>query len=380
MTALPSYVDFRDVARRRLPHFLFEYYDGAAFDGRTAEANVRDFSLLPMEQRVLCDVGGVSTATSLLGEACALPLAFSPIGLAGMAWRRGEVAAAAAAQAKGVPFSLSTTSVCDMAEVADIAPPWFQLYMMRDRAFMADMIDRAQAQGCRTLLLTVDLPVLGTRWRDARSGLNQRGIGGAIWRARQIAMRPGWALSVGLGGKPHTLGNISHGLGGGKSLAACMAYTSSSLETNLSPATIEWVRSLWCGNLLVKGVLRESDALAALSAGADGIVISNHGGRQLDGVPSTASVLERISRAVTGRGVVLVDSGIRTGLDVYRALARGADAVMVGRPWLFALAAAGRVGVEKMVDNLQADLRIAMALSGTRSIAEIRMQGGFPAI
>lgn len=379
MTALPSYDDMRAAAQKRLPHFLFEYYDGGAYAGRTAAANVRDFSGLPMQQRVLRHVGNISTESSLLGQKNLLPMALSPVGLAGMAWRRGEVAAATAAQAMGVPFGLSTTSICDVDEVAAITAPWFQLYMMRDRGFMADMIEHAQAQGCTTLLFTVDLPVLGVRWRDARSGLSQPGVTGMIRRAAQIARRPGWGLSVGVRGKPHTLGNISRGLGGAKSLRECMAYTSSSLEADLGLAEIEWVRSIWRGNVLVKGILCEDDALAAISAGADGIVISNHGGRQLDGVPSTASVLERIARAVAGRGTVLVDSGIRTGLDIYRALARGADAVMVGRPWVFALAAAGRAGVEQIIGNMQAELRVAMALSGVQSIAEIRAQSGLAA-
>ncbi|HEX8059034.1 MAG TPA: L-lactate dehydrogenase [Novosphingobium sp.] len=370
--AIASTADFRTLARGRLPHFLFEYYDGAAFDGVTARANERDLLDVELRQRVLCDVAEISTRVRLWDDDMALPLALSPVGLAGMAASRGEVQAARAAAAAGIPLSLSTTSVCRLDEVARVAPPWFQLYMVRDRGFVEALIGEAARQGCKTLLMTVDLPVLGTRWRDAHSGLWDRTAWGALRRGGQMLARPGWSFDVGFRGRPHNLGTIARFLGRDDTpLGDCMAFTNGNMEAKLDWTALQWVRDRWDGRLLVKGVLESDDAEAAIAGGADGIVVSNHGGRQLDGVASTACALPRIAAAVQGRVPLLVDGGVRSGLDVLRMLALGAQGVMIGRPWVFALAAAGERGVRQLIELISAELRIAMALTGCRDIAAI---------
>lgn len=364
--------DYRDVARRRLPHFLFEYYDGAAFDGVTAAANEADLLQVELRQHVLRDVSGITTDTVVLGEAMALPLALSPVGLAGMAARRGEVQAAKAVRSRGIPMALSTTSVCRLDEVAAVSPPWFQLYMVRDRGFVSAMMEQAAASGCDKLVLTVDLPALGTRWRDRRSGLYELGIGGAVRRGAQMISRPRWLADVGLCGRPHNLGTIARHLGrDNRALADCMAFVNANMEAKLDPSTLAWVRERWHGKLIVKGVMEVESAQLALDGGADALVVSNHGGRQLDGVASTARAMPRIAQALDRRATLLVDGGIRTGLDVLRMIALGADAVMIGRPWVYALAAGGATGVEKLIDTMAAELRIAMALTGCRSLADI---------
>ncbi len=364
--------EFRAGARRRIPHFLFEYYDGAAFDGVTAARNLHDLAQVELRQRVLCDVSDISTATVLLGEPAALPLALSPVGLAGMAARRGEVLAARAAEARNIPMALSTTSVCPLGEVAAVRPPWFQLYMVRDRDFVAGMLDWALAQGCTTLLFTVDLPVMGTRWRDHHSGLNRQGPAGAVRRYGQMLARPGWAMRVGLAGGPHNLGNVAHHLGRPRaSLADCMAYVNANKEDCLDWDALAWVRARWPGKLVVKGIMENEDARLARDGGADAIIVSNHGGRQLDGAASTVQALMRIVDALGGQLPILVDGGVRTGLDILRMLAIGANGVMLGRPWVYALAAQGQAGVERLIDILAEELRIAMALCGCRSLNDI---------
>lgn len=372
MTAMVNFADFRAEARRKLPHFLFEYYDGGAFDEVTARANEHDMRGIVLPQSVLMDVPDVSTATRVLGADLSLPLVLGPVGLAGMASRRGEVAAAQAAAQAGIPICLSTASVCPLDEVAGAAIPWFQLYMLRDRDMMQQLLNWVASSGCTTLVLTVDVPVLGTRWRDSRSGLNDVGPVGQARRSLQIARRPGWAFDVGLRGGPHTLGTISHLLGGAAGLGDCMGFMSQMLETRLGLDCLAWVRDRWAGNLVVKGVLSPEDAERAIAAGADAIVVSNHGGRQLDGVQSTAAALPGIVRRVRRRVPVLVDGGIRSGLDIARILSLGADAAMIGRPWLFALAAGGMAGVRHMIANMESELRIAMTLSGRREIADFR--------
>ena len=364
--------EFRAVAKRRIPHFLFEYYDGAAFTGLTAARNLRDLEAIELRQRVLCDVSGISTSTDLLGEAASLPLALSPVGLAGMAARRGEVLAAKAARARHIPMTLSTTSVCPLDEVAAVRPPWFQLYMVRDRAFVAEMLDWAVAQGCTTLFFTVDLPVMGTRWRDHHSGLYQPGVKGLFRRYGQMLARPSWAARVGLRGRPHNLGNIAHHLGNPEaSLTDCMVYTNANKEDCLDWSALGWVRQRWPGKLVVKGIMECEDARLAMDGGADAIVVSNHGGRQLDGAASTASALLRIVDSLDGRLPILVDGGVRSGLDILRMLAIGANGVMMGRPWVYALAAAGQAGVERLIHILEEELRIAMALCGCRSLRDV---------
>ncbi|HKY82396.1 MAG TPA: L-lactate dehydrogenase [Sphingobium sp.] len=369
--SIATAADFREVARRRLPHFLFEYFDGAAFDGRTARQNIDDLASVELRQRVLRDVSRIDPGARLLGQDWTMPLALGPVGLAGMAARRGEVIAARAARAAGIGFALSSTSICPLDEVSVEGPCWFQLYMVRDRRFVEDMIGRARMLGSPALVLTVDLPVLGPRWRDARSGLYQPALAGQIRRLAQALLRPRWAMNVGLGGRPHSLGNVVRFLGPDAGMTDCMAWTQANMDASVNWDALSWVRALWKGPLIVKGIMEADDARRAVAHGADALVVSNHGGRQLDGVASTARALPAIAAALEDAVPLLVDGGIRTGLDIVRMIALGASAVMVGRPWLYALAAAGEAGVRRMIALMEAEMRIAMALTGCNNIADI---------
>lgn len=366
--------DYRELARRRLPRFLFDYIDGGACAETTLRRNVSDLQDIALHQRVLRDVSDIDLSTTLFGQRSALPVALAPVGLAGLYARRGEVQAARAAAAFGVPFTLSTVSACSIGEVAagSPAPFWFQLYMTRDRGFVRDMLARAAEAGCPALVFTVDLPVPGTRYRDVHSGLaGASGLGGELRRMGQALGRPGWAWDVGLHGRPHTLGNVAPMLGDRSALADVMAWMGANFDPGVTWADLAWVRDHWKGPLIIKGVLDPEDARAAVDLGADGVVVSNHGGRQLDGALSTARALPAIARAVDGRIAVLADGGIRSGLDVLRMLALGADGVLVGRAWAYALAARGEAGVTHMLELLAAEMEVAMALTGVTSVAAI---------
>ena len=323
---------------------------------------------------MLRDVSNIDLSTTLFGQKLAMPVALAPIGLAGMNARRGEVQAVRAAEAAGIPFTLSTVSACPLAEVARGAtkPFWFQLYMIRDRGFMRDLLAQAAEIGCPTLMFTVDMPVPGSRYRDYRSGLaGAPGLKGAMRRVVQAMMRPGWAWDVGVHGRPHALGNVAPVLGPNTGLEDFFAWMRDNFEPAVDWRDIEWIRSQWSGSIVVKGILDADDARAAVDAGADGIVVSNHGGRQLDGTLSTARALPPIAEAVNRRLTVLADGGIRSGLDVIRMLALGADGVLLGRAWAFALAAAGEKGVSHMLELMRAEMNVAMALTGTTRIADI---------
>lgn len=366
--------DYRELARRRLPRFLFDYIDGGACAETTLRRNVSDLQDIALHQRVLRDVSDIDLSTTLFGQRSALPVALAPVGLAGLYARRGEVQAARAAAAFGVPFTLSTVSACSIGEVAagSPAPFWFQLYMTRDRGFVRDMLARAAEAGCPALVFTVDLPVPGTRYRDVHSGLaGASGLGGELRRMGQALGRPGWAWDVGLHGRPHTLGNVAPMLGDRSALADFMAWMGANFDPGVTWADLAWVRDHWKGPLIIKGVLDPEDARAAVDLGADGVVVSNHGGRQLDGALSTARALPAIARAVDGRITVLADGGIRSGLDVLRMLVLGADGVLVGRAWAYALAARGEAGVTHMLELLAAEMEVAMALTGVTSVAAI---------
>jgi L-lactate dehydrogenase (cytochrome) len=366
--------DFRELARRRLPHFLFEYIDGGSYAEQTLRRNVEDLAAIGLRQRVLRDVSAIDLRTTFLGTDCAMPLALGPVGLAGMNARRGEVQAARAAEDAGIPFCLSTVSACSLAEVAAGAarPLWFQLYAIRDRGFLRDLLAQARALGCETLLLTVDLPMPGIRRRDFRSGLaGASGWRGGLRRLGQAVARPRWAWDVGVRGRPHALGNLAPVLGESSGLEDFMAWMSDNFDPSLAWRDLGWIRSEWPGTLLIKGVLDPADALEAAAAGLDGIVISNHGGRQLDGVPSTARALPPIAEALQGRLALLVDGGVRSGLDVVKMIALGAEGVLLGRAWAYALAAQGRAGVARLLNQLAGEMRIAMALTGVTSVAEI---------
>ena len=366
-----STTDFREAARRKLPRFLFDYIDGGAYAERTLGRNVSDLADIALRQRVLKDVSAADPSTTLFGVKQALPVALAPVGLTGMYARRGECQAARAAAKKGVPFCLSTVSVCDVDEVskASSAPIWFQLYVLRDRAFMRDLLARASAAGATALVFTVDMPVPGARYRDAHSGMS--GPNAAARRMVQAMFKPSWAWDVGLMGRPHTLGNVAPVLGANSGLEDFMGWLGANFDPSIQWKDLEWIRDLWKGPLIIKGVLDPEDAKAAADIGADGVVVSNHGGRQLDGVLSSARALPAIADAVGDRLTVLADSGVRSGLDVVRMLALGAKGVLLGRAFVYALAARGETGVTQLLDLIEKEMRVAMALTGVRDVASI---------
>ncbi|WP_427852278.1 FMN-dependent L-lactate dehydrogenase LldD [Stenotrophomonas acidaminiphila] len=363
--------DYRAAARRRLPPFLFHYIDGGAYAEHTLRRNVSDLADVALRQRVLRDMADLGLETELFGEKLAMPVALAPVGLTGMYARRGEVQAARAADSRGVPFTLSTVSVCPIEEVAPALrrPMWFQLYVLRDRGFMRNALERAQAAGVTTLVFTVDMPVPGARYRDAHSGMS--GPNAALRRYLQAVTHPRWAFDVGLRGRPHDLGNISAYRGHTTGLEDYIGWLGSNFDPSISWKDLEWIRAFWKGPMLIKGILDPDDARDAVKFGADGIVVSNHGGRQLDGVPSTARALPAIADAVQGELKILADSGIRSGLDVVRMLALGADAVLLGRAFVYALAARGQAGVAHLLDLVASEMRVAMTLTGARRIADI---------
>lgn len=363
--------DFREAARRRLPRMLFDYIDGGAFDEHTLERNTADLRAVELRQRVLTDCRDVTLQTTLLGQTLSMPLVLAPVGLAGLYARRGEVQAARAAEQAGVPFCLSTVSVCSFEEVSAAlkAPPWFQLYMIKDRGRMAELLARAQARGPRPLLFTVDLPVAGLRYRDVRSGFAAPpGPGRSLRRLLDGALHPAWTWDVYLNGRPHGFGNLETAERRG--LSAFWSWIPANFDPSAAWADLEWVRAHWKGPVVIKGILDAEDAELALKAGADGIVVSNHGGRQLDGVSSSIAALPRIADRVGGRMSVLMDGGIRSGLDVLKALALGADACLIGRPWAYALGAQGEKGVARLLETLRRELTVAMTLAGCRDIAK----------
>ncbi|MEO1820573.1 FMN-dependent L-lactate dehydrogenase LldD [Pseudomonas sp.] len=363
--------DYRAAAQRRLPPFLFHYIDGGAYAEHTLKKNVDDLAGIALRQRVLKDMAELSLETRLFDEALSMPVALSPVGLTGMYARRGEVQAARAAADKGIPFTLSTVSVCPIEEVAPAIsrPMWFQLYVLKDRGFMKNALERAKAAGVTTLVFTVDMPVPGARYRDAHSGMS--GPNAAMRRYLQAVMHPRWAFDVGLLGKPHDLGNISAYRGNPTGLEDYMGWLGANFDASISWKDLEWIREFWDGPMVIKGILDPEDARDAVRFGADGIIVSNHGGRQLDGVLSSARALPPIADAVKGDLKILVDSGIRTGLDVVRMLALGADCTMLGRAFIYALAADGQAGVTNLLELIEKEMRVAMVLTGAKSISEI---------
>lgn len=363
--------DYRKAARRRLPPFLFHYIDGGAYAEHTLRRNVEDLSNIALRQRVLNDMSALSLETRVFDETLSMPVALSPVGLTGMYSRRGEVKAAQAADAKGIPFTLSTVSVCPIEEVAPAIqrPMWFQLYVLKDRGFMRNVLERAKAAGVTTLVFTVDMPVPGARYRDAHSGMS--GPYAAQRRLLQALTHPRWAWDVGLLGKPHDLGNISEYRGSPTGLADYIGWLGDNFDPSISWKDLEWIREFWDGPMVIKGILDPDNARDAVSFGADGIVVSNHGGRQLDGALSTAQALPAIADAVKDQIRIFADSGIRTGLDVVRMLALGADCAMLGRAYIYALAAGGEAGVHNLLELIEKEMRVAMVLTGARSVAEI---------
>lgn len=366
--------DYRELARRRLPHFLFEYIDGGSYAEVTLRRNVADLEAINLRQRIMRDVSQARLDTTILGQQLAMPVILGPVGLAGMNARRGEVQAAKAAAAAGIPFTLSTVSACTLEEVASGSPVpcWFQLYMIRDRAFMRELLSRAREARCNALVFTVDMPVPGTRYRDYRSGLaGASGVRGAMRRFAQALAHPRWAWDVGINGRPHQLGNIASLLGKNTGLEDFFAWMRANFDPTVNWKDLDFIRAEWDGPLIIKGILDPDDAREAASVGADAIVVSNHGGRQLDGVLSSAQALPPIVEAVGSQITVLADGGIRSGLDVVRMLALGAKGVMLGRAWAYALGAEGQKGVAHLLELLADEMRVAMALTGVTDISEI---------
>jgi L-lactate dehydrogenase (cytochrome) len=368
---LASCDDFRRAAQQRLPRFLFDYLEGGANRETTLGRNIRDLQEIALEQRVLRDVARIDLSTTLFGARYALPLVLGPVGIAGMCARRGEVQAAKAARTAGVPFTLSTVSICSVEEVARSsgAPLWFQLYVIRDRGFMRDMLARARAANAAALVFTVDMPVPGVRHRDAHSGMSGRS--GPARRILQALGKPAWAWDVGLLGRPHSLGNLAAVLAGRNGLNDYMGWLAANFDPAISWSDLDWLRQAWDGPLIIKGILNPQDARSAVRLGANGLVVSNHGGRQLDGALSSARALPAIADAVGGDLTVLADSGVRSGLDVIRMLALGARGVLLGRAWAFALASGGEARVTQMLEQLTHEIRIGMALTGVRAIHDI---------
>lgn len=361
-----SVSDYRALAKARLPHFLFEYVDGGSYDEATLRSNVSDLQKITLRQRVLRDVSELDLTSELFGHRWALPVGLGPIGLAGLYARRGEVQASRAASAANVPFALSTVGACSLKEVAASGQvPWYQLYFVKDRGFVADMIDRAAEAGCGALIITVDLALPGSRYRDARAA------GGGLRRALELAARPRWLWDVGIHGRPHSLGNLEDIVGRHAPLSDFQSWIHANFDASVTWQDVEWVRGRWKGPLIIKGILDPDDATQAVTHGADAIVVSNHGGRQLDGALSTARALPRIADAVGDRVRVLADGGVRSGLDVLRMLALGADFVLLGRAWAYALAADGEAGVSHLLKLIEAELRVAMALTGCTNISRI---------
>lgn len=363
--------DYRVAAKRKLPPFLFHYVDGGAYAEYTLRRNVDDLAGLALRQRVLRNMSELSLETQLFGETLSMPVALAPVGLTGMLARRGEVQAARAADKKGIPFTLSTVSVCPIEEVAPAIkrPMWFQLYVLKDRGFMKNALERAKAAGVTTLVFTVDMPTPGARYRDAHSGMS--GPNASMRRMLQAMTHPLWAWDVGLLGKPHDLGNISTYRGNPTGLEDYIGWLAANFDPSISWKDLEWIREFWDGPMVIKGILDAEDARDAVTFGADGIVVSNHGGRQLDGVLSSARAMPAIADAVKGDLKILADSGIRSGLDVVRMIALGADTVMLGRAFAYALAADGEAGVTNLLNLIDKEMRVAMVLTGAKSISEI---------
>ena len=367
--------DLRRLAMRRAPRAIFDYVDRGSYEEATLRANRADLDALKLRQRVMIDVDARSTATTMLGQPVSMPVALAPTGLTGILHADGEILAARAAQAFGVPFTLSTMSICSIEAVAEAveAPFWFQLYVMRDRGFVASLIERASAARCSALMLTADLQIQGQRHRDIKNGLSVPPKL-SLRNALDIATKPRWALGM-LGTRHRNFGNLAgHIPGGGKGLSTLSQWIASQFDPSLSWQDVAWVKSLWPGKLIVKGILDPEDARAAVDAGADAVVVSNHGGRQLDGAPSSIAALPRIVDAVDGRCEVWFDSGVRSGQDVLKALALGAGAALVGKAFLYGLGALGERGVATVLELIRRELDVSMALTGTRDVRDVGPQ------
>ena len=366
-------LDYRRLAEKRLPRFLFDYIDGGANEEVTMATNMGDFSHYRLKQRVMRDVSNIDTGTVMCGASVSMPLALAPVGMAGLMARRGEVLGARAAQKTDIPFTASTVGICSLEEIkaATGEPCWFQLYMLRDRAIVEKLLERAAASGCDTLIFTVDLAVTGMRHRDWRNGMIAEGLRSRLAKFRQLITRPGWLLDVGIRGKPHDFGNLSEAMTDPVDLVTLKDFIASQFDPAVTWKDIAWLRGLWKGKLVIKGVLSAEDASFAVDAGADGVVVSNHGGRQLDCVSSGIGKLPEVVQAVGGQVEVFMDGGVRNGIDVVKAVALGANGVLIGRPWVWAAAGAGEQGLTDLLGVFQQEISVAMALMGVNRIDEL---------
>ncbi|EJO2884860.1 FMN-dependent L-lactate dehydrogenase LldD [Klebsiella pneumoniae] len=365
--------DYREAARRRLPRFLFDYIDGGAVAENTMNANAAELASVALRQRVLRGAGEPTLATTILDDAWAMPVALGPVGATGMYARRGEVQAARAASRAGIPYTLSTVSVCSIEEVASHASGalWSQLYVLKDRGYMRNALERAWAAGMKTLVFTVDMPIPGSRYRDNRSGMS--GPHATLRQYLQACTHPRWAMNVGLAGRPLSFGNIEAYTGHKMTMDDYMGFISNNFDPSIAWHDLEWIRDSWQGKLIIKGILDADDARNAVRLGADGIVVSNHGGRQLDGAIPTARALPRVVDAVGDDLTVLADSGVRSGVDVIRLLALGAKGVLLGRAYIYALAAAGEAGVAHLLRLFAEDMKVTMTLTGATSPSAISL-------
>jgi L-lactate dehydrogenase (cytochrome) len=363
--------DHRELARRRLPRQLFDYIDGGAYEESTLRANESDLAAIGLRQRVLRDVSDISVSTTVLGRDLTMPVLLAPVGLAGMFARRAEVQAARAAERFGVPFCESTVSICGIDEVAaaTTAPFWYQLYVMRDRSYAEGLMAQAAAAGCDALVLTVDFPVVGERYRDTRNGMTVPVDAlGRVVKSVDLVRHVGWMRDVALGGKPLTFGNLERAVPGATTPEDFKAWVDAQFDPSVTWDDLAWVREHWSGKVVLKGVLDPEDARRAVDEGVDAVVVSNHGGRQLDDTTSTVRALPAVVEAVGGRTEVLVDGGIRSGLDVVKMLALGARACLIGRPWAWAVAGGGEAGVTKVLTTIHQELLVAMALCGATDV------------
>jgi L-lactate dehydrogenase (cytochrome) len=363
--------DLRLLHKRRVPKAFFDYADRGSYAEETLRANREDLQKIKFRQRILVDVSKRDLSTTILGEPSALPIILAPVGLLGMQHGDGEIYACRAAQAAGIPFTQSTMSICSIEDIAGSVdkPFWFQLYVMKDRGFIKDLIERAKAAKCSALCLTVDLQVIGQRHQDIKNGMTVP----PEWSLSKLfdfATKPAWVQGV-LQGKRRTFGNIAGHVKNTEDLNKLSAWTASQFDTSLNWKDVDWIRSIWPGKLIIKGIQDVEDAKLAVATGAEALVVSNHGGRQLDGAPSSIHVLPGIAEAVGDKIEVMFDGGIRSGQDVMRALALGAKSCMIGRAYAHGLGAGGQVGVAKAIDIIRNELAVTMGLCGVNTIAEI---------
>jgi L-lactate dehydrogenase (cytochrome) len=370
LQVLNSIADLRELARRRVPRSIFEYLDHGSYDELTLRRNRSDLERIQFRQRVLIDVARQSTSKAILGRMASMPLAIAPIGMGGMVYGDGEIHAALAAEAFGVPYCLSTVSICSIEDVraATRDPFWFQLYVMKDRGYTAELVDRAEAAGCPVLMMTVDIPVSGLRRRDPKNGLAvppRLTLRNAI----DMATKPRWVWGV-LNGKRREFGNMAAAVSRSRGMTFAQ-WIASQFDASVTWKDLETIRARWKGKLIVKGIMDPQDARQVVALGADALVVSNHGGRQLDGAPSTISALPHVVDAVGDRCEVLFDGGIRSGQDILRALALGANAAITGRAFLYGLGALGRAGVTAALEIMSRELQVTMALSGCNDVREV---------